>query len=227
MIPPDSTPRPLLQAIDLSRTAHDGTVLLRATNLHVATGELLVCMGKSGSGKSVLLRSLAALDASNGTLLWRNASLRADQLPRFRSQVMYVAQTTALPEGTVEEALREPFAWFVYRDRSFARQEAVEWLERFGRDESLLRAQTPDLSGGETQIVALTRALLLSPTILLLDEPTSAMDAETTGLAEAAIRDWLRHDERAIVWVTHNAEQAARLATRRVELSEGQVLAHG
>lgn len=88
----------------------------------------------------------------------------------------------------------------------------------------MLTARTADLSGGESQIVAITRALLLDPDVLLLDEPTSALDRDTEHRFENLMQDWVGQGERAIVWVTHRADQAERIATRFMSVDEGKVV---
>ena len=215
----------LLQALALSRADDDGKQLLHSTDLSVGAGELIVCMGKSGAGKTVLLRGLAMLDRCEGNLVWRGNKLVADTVPRFRSQVMYVQQTSALPDGDVESALQQPFEWTTHRALRYQRDDVIKLLAQLGRDAELLAANTTNLSGGETQIVALVRALLLRPSVLLLDEPTSAMDNDAVEQAEALLTEWLSADpRRAIVYVTHQESQATRLATRRIWLEEGRVV---
>ena len=86
--------------------------------------------------------------------------------------------------------------------------------------------QISELSGGELQLAALIRALGViggRTSILLVDEPTSALDASTTARVEECLMDWLSQRPRAIVWITHDEQQADRLATRRIHLEAGRV----
>ena len=81
------------------------------------------------------------------------------------------------------------------------------------------------LSGGEQQLISLVRALTLSPTALLLDEPTAALDAETAAKVERLIMDWYRSDEsRAFVWSSHDLEQVDRMTMRQIRMDGGRVL---
>ena len=77
------------------------------------------------------------------------------------------------------------------------------------------------MSGGESQIVALVRVLQLEPTLLFLDEPTAALDDHTTRMIERLVTNWFEPSERALIWVSHNKEQIARVADRVAEMSEG------
>ncbi len=214
----------LLMARQLARTADDGKPLLLPATFGIDVGDLLVCRGPSGSGKSVLLRALAMLDPSSGQVLCRGKQPRSHEIPRFRARVMYVPQSATFSDTNVEQALQEPFDWKSHQLRKYDRAAALGILEALGRDSSMLTARTADLSGGESQIVAITRALLLDPDVLLLDEPTSALDRDTEHRFENLMQDWVGQGERAIVWVTHRADQAERIATRFMSVDEGKVV---
>ena len=227
----------LLEAEGLCRRAADGTVLIDRASLTVRAGERLGIEGPTGSGKSVLLRALALLDpvdpAGGGTLRYRGAPVADRDVPRFRSRVSYLHQEPALLEGTVEESLRSPFELAVHRGqrgeggRSFDRARAVELLTSLGRDASFLTKQRDDLSGGERQVTALVRLLQLEPEVLLLDEPTAALDPETTARVEGLLVRWVEAGERAAVWVSHDPAQARRLATRRLRVEGGRLVPEG
>ena len=214
----------LLEAEGLVRRAPDGTVLIDRISLAVRAGERLGIEGPTGAGKTVLLRALALLDpVEEGTVRHRGEPVDDRDVPRFRSRVAYLHQTPALLEGTVEESLRSPFELAVHGDRSFGRDRAVELLAAFGRDASFLAKQRDDLSGGERQVTALVRLLQLEPEVVLLDEPTAALDPETTARAEELLVRWVGGGERAAVWVSHDPAQTGRLATRRLRVEGGRL----
>ena len=111
----------------------------------------------------------------------------------------------------------------LHRHARYDRRRIEGWLVRLGRDAAFLDKTHRELSGGEAQIAALLRALQLDPHVLLLDEPTAALDRAAAAAVEALLADWLRDDpQRATVWVSHDPAQTARIADRHIELAAGQ-----
>lgn len=218
----------LLAAQDLGRFAPDvNRWLLDGVSIDVRSGERLVIVGPSGSGKTLLLRALAYLDPwDRGSLLWNGAELTRKTVPLFRSQVIYLHQRPALQEGTVLENLQFPFSLAVHQSRKFTAARIEQWLESLHRPQEFLAKLSRDLSGGESQLVALLRAIQLDPVVLLLDEPTAALDPEMAEAVESCVMQWHREDRanRAVVWVSHNREQAERMADRRVVMDAGRIV---
>lgn len=208
----------MLSATNIERRdPMSGAVLLHPTSLHLRAGEHGVVMGSSGAGKSVLMRSLALLDAPDGgELRFLGAPLAAHEVPCYRARVAYVAQRPGLFPGTVEDNLRLPFTLKQHRQRRFDRDAVVALLEAAERPASFLGKAARDLSGGEIQLLNLLRVLQLAPAILLLDEPTSALDALATAMVESLVRRWAEGDPGATasLWVTHDPVQAERVGNR-------------
>jgi putative ABC transport system ATP-binding protein len=216
--------RPILETRNLTRrSCLDQKLLLDCETLVVSPGDQIVCRGKSGSGKTVLLRALAALDHTEGELLWRGALISRRMHPAFRSNITYLHHTPRLPEGTVRGALQEPFSWSSHAVKQFDESKVSSWLQNLGRGADFLGQTNDNLSGGESQIVSVVRALQLSPSALLLDEPTSAIDGETVANFESLVCDWVKQGERAFVWVTHDGAQAARIGNRTIAVQNGIV----
>ena len=200
--------------------------LLNDVSISVNGGDRFAVVGPTGSGKTLLLRSLAMLDPlDTGEIHWQGKPPSGNEIPRFRSQVIYLHQRPALFEGTVEENLRQPISLRVHEDKQFTRLRIVALLKRLGRGESFLSKRQPDLSGGESQLTALLRAIQLDPNIQLLDEPTAALDSHTTEIVETLVSSWLDEQpaDRASVWVTHDREQAQRVSTTVLEIREGRL----
>jgi len=209
-----------------SQSAPATQPLLDDVSLQLTAGDRRVVTGPTGSGKTLLLRALALLDAvDEGEVLWHGKPVADADVPRFRREVIYLQQQPALIEGTVEDNLRLPFRFKSNREVTFSRERCVAILSQWGLDESFLRKQTANLSGGETQMTALLRALLLEPAVLLLDEPTAALDAHSTENFERVVNVWFHntHKPRAFLWVTHNAEQAERVGNGHLSMQAGQL----
>jgi putative ABC transport system ATP-binding protein len=208
------------------RKSGAGGWLLRGVSLSVGFGERLGVLGPSGAGKTVLLRAIARLDPlDEGSIHWDGREVRGEAVPDYRKRVIYLHQRPALLEGTVEDDLRHPFSLKAHRERAFDRRMAEDLLARLGREPGFLAKSSRDLSGGESQLVGLIRALQLDPAVLLLDEPTASLDPATSGAVEALLDDWLARDPagRALVWVSHDADQARRMTGRRVYLRAGRL----
>jgi putative ABC transport system ATP-binding protein len=217
----------LLQARSIARRHPDGRRwLLQDVSLELPAAARLSIAGPSGSGKTLLLRALAMLDLlDGGEVRWKGQPVARDGIPPFRQAVVYLHQRPALWEETVEAVLRQPFSLGVHRGQRFDKDRMVGLLEQLGRDESFLAKRTADLSGGEMQIVALLRALQLDPTVLLLDEPTAALDWQTEAAVEQLLRHWVDDSSagRALVWVTHDARQAGRVAEKTLHIRSGAI----
>ena len=217
----------LLQARNLARRHPDGRRwLLEDVSLEIHAGTPLAITGASGTGKTLLLRALAMLDRlDRGQICWRGRPPRREGIPEFRRMAIYLHQRPALLEETVEAALRRPLTLAAHRRRPFDRDRIVGWLGQLQRDETFLAKRSGELSGGETQIVALLRAIQLDPTVLLLDEPTSAVDRQTTSTVERVLQDWVGDptSARGMIWVTHDAQQARRVARRTLWMEDGRI----
>jgi len=212
----------LLHAGGLGRHV-GGDWIWRGLGIELRAGEQLALVGPTGSGKSLLLRCLASLDAvDEGDLAFEARPPAEWTFPEYRARVVYLHQRPALWEGTVEDNLRGVFKLTAHRAQEYDRPAAVDCLAAFDRTETFLAKSTTELSGGEQQITALVRALGIGPAVLLLDEPSASMDADATRHLEALIAQWVvQVPSRAVVWASHDAEQVARVANRTLTLNGG------
>ncbi len=210
----------VLSAQSLGKTYLSGTQrlqVLRDVTLHVAAGESVSIRGESGSGKSTLLNLLSGLDTpDSGTIHWAGAAPAADRRAQFLGMVFQ--SFYLIPEIDAEQnvlmaarILRSPGA--VQRAR------AKELMARVGLAERShhLPAQ---LSGGERQRVAVARALINSPKLLLADEPTGNLDEHTGNAVIELLLALCRETGTALVLVTHNLAHAAK-ANRSLFLHDG------
>lgn len=211
----------MLSAENLQRQSGE-LKLLAGLSLSLQAGECIGLSGPSGSGKSLLLRALAGLDAlQSGAISLFGQNANDIPMPDYRSRVMYLPQKPVFAPVTVQHNLDLPLSFKSHRRRVAAE---IPW-QALGLDPSFGQREVSRLSGGERQKLSLLRALRLEPQILLLDEPTAAMDPESTQQAEALVRSWLHDSQRACIWVSHQPEQLVRMASRRLELRQGQLQA--
>lgn len=216
---------PVLEARRLRRNAADGTPLLDDVSLSLPPGSSTAVVGQPGSGKTLLLRALCLLDPlQGGDVLFRGEHIPNHAVPAFRRQVILLQQRPVLIEGTVRNNLELPFAFHADAENSFDPGRAIEQLVQLNRPSAFLDREVAELSGGESQVVALLRAVQLNPTVLLLDEPTSSLDQETTAAFERLVASWQASgDDRTLLVVTHAAAQADRLADRILTMHQGRI----
>ncbi len=220
----------LLEARNIGRKTVEGIWLLREVSLKVQNADRWAITGPTGSGKTLFLRALSLLDdIDEGEILWNGHSVEKLDVPFYRRNVIYLHQRPVLFEGSVEDNLRLPFSLLVTdqseKKREFDRTWIVKMLAELGRDESFLSKKADDLSGGEAQITALLRAVQLQPTVLMLDEPTAALDAPSVTAIETLVDRWLTepNQQRACIWVSHDQKQIKRIADKTIRLQQGRI----
>ena len=173
--------------------------------------------GASGAGKSTLLRLCNRLEVpTSGTVSYRGHDLQDVDPLDLRRRVGMVFQRAVLFAGTVRDNLE--VATPGLDEAGYA-----EALERVSLDGSFLERQAATLSGGEAQRMCLARTLLTGPETLLLDEPTSALNAEPK-LAFERLTQELAEQGVTVLWVTHDLEQLRRLGGRAIYLEGGRVV---
>jgi putative ABC transport system ATP-binding protein len=200
--------------------------LLDNISVSVFPGDRISLEGGSGAGKSLFLRSITQLEVfDDGQILWQGDAILQSVIPWYRSHVIYLHQRPSLGEGTVEHCLRQVFSLKIHKGKEFPLALIQAYLEEIGLEESFLHKDVRQLSGGEAQVTALLRAIQLNPQILLLDEPTAALDALKTAVVEKMVDRWLAEipAKRAYVWVTHNKEQALRVANKVWQMDQGKL----
>jgi len=175
----------------------------------VAGGAVLVVRGPSGAGKSTLLRILARLQPCiSGEVLLKGRSWREIPGTEWRSEVHYVAQKPVLFDGSVADNLAVPFESRMLREKkSFDSERAKACLEELMLSApGFLRQDARTLSGGEAARLVFARALLVGPSVLLLDEPAAPLDGESREAFYRVLTKWLKASGRAAVLVSHDGD---------------------
>jgi lipoprotein-releasing system ATP-binding protein len=225
-----ATAEPILVAAALSKSfaspGGDSIDVLRELELRVAPGETIAIVGQSGVGKSTLLHVLGTLDRpSAGSVLFRGEDAFAkppEELARFRGRALgFVFQLHhLLPEFSALENVMMP-GLLAALPRAELRDKAAALLEEAGLSERLDQ-RVGKLSGGERQRVAVARALVMDPPLVLADEPTGNLDPETGERVHELLLGLNRKRGAALVVVTHNYDLARRLG-RALELRDGKL----
>lgn len=223
------TGNPILVASGLSKAypTADGTLdVLTGLDLEIRSGEMVAIVGESGTGKSTLLHLLGALDRPTaGTVHFRGDDVFSkddEALAAFRNRSLgFVFQFHhLLPEFSAVENVEMP-ALIAGQTMDEARPRARGLLDSLGLGDRLDHRPS-QLSGGEQQRVAVARALMNRPGLVLMDEPTGNLDVSTAGRLHDELRRLSREEDGAFVVVTHNPTLAA-LADRVLELVDGRL----
>lgn len=220
----------VIEALGLKKTYHNGELdveVLRGVDIAVKRGEFVAIMGPSGSGKSTLLHLLGGIDVPTGGQVILEgtdlATLTDDRRTLIRRRKLgFIFQTfNLLPTLTAEENVALPLELDGIAGAD-ARRRAQAVLEMVGM--SHRRGHVPSaLSGGEQQRVAVARALVIEPILLLADEPTGNLDSVNGRQVTALLRRLVDESQQTIVMVTHDETVAAH-ADRIIRLRDGLVV---
>ena len=193
------------------RRSIPGRTLFEGVSLELKTGEVVAVRGASGVGKTQLLRQLAGLDPLEAGELSLDGRGPEDWgAQAWRAEVQYVPQVALVLAGTPREFAASLARLRVQRAREG--EEPLDLARAWGLRESEWDKEWRSLSVGERQRALLAVLLARRPRVLLLDEPTASLDPESVGAVEESLA------ASTCVWVTHHADQAARMATRVLEL---------
>ncbi len=195
-------------------------------------GQVTVLTGHSGSGKSVLLRVLAGLSPMTTGNIWQydssvqpssiNHSIHHILPTQWRARVALLAQHPQLIEGSVLDNLQMPYRLQAYQQSHFDIDWHIRQLDYLERTAEFLQQSASHLSGGERQLVTILRLLQLAPQVLLLDEPTAALDSDTSAKLVQLLLNWLHAEpQRTLLWVTHDTQDILPLADQHWHMLAG------
>lgn len=222
---------PVVVVEDVRKSFGRHTVL-NGISLSVGRGETLAVLGRSGTGKSVLLRLIIGLEKpDSGSVRIHGediAGLALDQLGEIRKKMGFLFQHAALYDSlTVGENVAFPLQHHRGAMSKSERADCVNQLLAEVGMEGNLEKMPSDISGGMQKRVGLARALALDPEILLLDEPTAGLDPISSAEIGELILKLQRERQMASVVVTHNLHSAKTIANRLAILNEGDVVIEG
>ncbi len=203
---------------------HQGRTILDIPDLVIPAGKITSLIGPNGAGKTTLLHLLAFLDTpSSGTISFRASPVRfvAKDLHLLRQKVVLVEQYPILFTGSVYKNLE--FGLKVRKIEKKERNHLIqEALEMVGMQD-FMNAEAHKLSGGETKRVALARALVIKPEVLLCDEPTANVDYENQEIIQSILERANGREKISIIFATHSLSQAQRLSDQTVTLKVGRL----
>ena len=208
---------------NVSKRYPSGNIAVNSLSLNIKEGEFFVIIGPSGCGKTTTLKMINRLiDLSDGTIYIKDKKISEYDIHELRWNIGYVLQQIALfPHMTVEENISivpELKKW----DKGRIKDRITELLESVGLEPERYRHRKPaELSGGEQQRVGVVRALAADPSIILMDEPFSALDPITRQKLQQDILKLQKSIKKTIVFVTHDMQEALALGDRICVMKDG------
>ena len=200
--------------------------MLKDINLSINQSETIVLLGSSGCGKTTLLRLINKLENPNeGDIFIDGESITRTAKEELRRSIGYVIQHTGLlPHLTIKENIELVGK---IAGKEITNQKLMELLLLIGLEEVVLEQFPNELSGGQQQRIGIARALATDPEIILMDEPFSALDNITRGQLQDDFRNLKHLEDKTIILVTHDVQEAFKLADRIVLLEAGEVQQFG
>jgi osmoprotectant transport system ATP-binding protein len=217
----------LVKLVDVSKHYADA-VALHPINLSVDRGSTTVLIGPSGCGKSTLLRLIIRLiEPDSGSLEFNGEPITPDTIGTLRRRIGYVIQEGGLFPHLTVRANVLLMARHIGKPEDEMRNRLVELCELTRFSANLLSRYPVELSGGQRQRVGLMRALMLSPELLLLDEPLGALDPLVRASLQKDLKEIFTRLEQTVLFVTHDLAEAVYFGDEIVLMNDGRIVQKG
>jgi len=217
----------LVKLVNVSKRYADAAAL-HPTNLSIEHGKTTVLIGPSGCGKSTLLRLIIRLiQPDSGSITFEGEPITADNIDKLRRRIGYVIQEGGLFPHLTARANVALMARHVGRSQEEMQPRLQELCDLTRFSENLLSRYPVELSGGQRQRVSLMRALMLSPELLLLDEPLGALDPLVRASLQKDLKEIFARLQETVVFVTHDLAEAIYFGDEIVLMNEGRVIQKG
>jgi osmoprotectant transport system ATP-binding protein len=217
----------LVQLIDVAKRYGDAPAL-QPTSLSIERGKITVLIGPSGCGKSTLLRLIVGLvRPDGGQIIFNGAPIAPDKIDIFRRRIGYVIQEGGLFPHLTAQANVLLMARHLGKIETETTPRLSELCELTRFSKNLLTRYPVELSGGQRQRVSLMRALMLSPELLLLDEPLGALDPLVRASLQKDLKEIFARLKQTALLVTHDLAEAAYLGDEIVLMNEGRIVQQG
>lgn len=204
--------------------AGQGYPILQDISFEVCEGDRVVIVGPSGAGKTSLLRLLNRLsEPTSGKIYLDNQEYHQIPVLQLRARIALVPQEAKLLGMTVKQALAYPLT-LRRLPKQTIQQRISNWIEQLHIPDSWLERTEVQLSAGQRQLVAIARALVIQPQILLLDEPTFALDASATSRVLTVLTQLAQNHNTTILMVNNQLEIGQMFCTRLLYLVQGRLL---
>jgi len=216
---------PQLRLDHVNLTNSLGThTLLHDISFEVFQGDRIAIVGPSGAGKTSLLRLLNRLnDSTQGQLFFENQEIRQIPVIQLRQQIVLVPQESKLLGMTVRQALEYPLVLRKVSQQTI-QQRLLTWTEKMHIPEDWLERTEVQLSLGQRQWVAIVRALITQPKVLLFDEPTSALDAGRSHHLIQTLIEIVQNQQMTILMINHQLDLAKQFGSRLLYLQQGRLV---
>jgi len=217
----------LVKLVDVSKRYADATAL-HSTNLSVERGETTILIGPSGCGKSTLLRLIIRLiEPDSGSIEFDGEPITSDTIGELRRRIGYVIQEGGLFPHLTARANVLLMARHIGKSEDETQNRLVELCELTRFSVNLLSRYPVELSGGQRQRVGLMRALMLSPELLLLDEPLGALDPLVRASLQKDLKEIFARLQQTVLFVTHDLAEATYFSDDIVLMKEGRIIQRG